>query len=109
MLPLPSSIRELIHPLSSGPLRLVETPGAVPSTSEGVAECDRVAPEEYIKSVNVALVVKLLVSLTCNLLAILEVEYSKLILPFKIGFIIAVHVVLSISNKDTNITQKSLY
>jgi hypothetical protein len=76
----------------------------VPSISEGIAECNRVVLERYIKSINIALIVELLVSLTCNLLATLEVEYSKLISPFKIGFIIAVHVVLSISNKDTNIT-----
>jgi hypothetical protein len=76
----------------------------MPSISEGIAECNRVVLERYIKSINIALIVELLVSLTCNLLATLEVEYSKLISPFKIGFIIAVHVVLSISNKDTNIT-----
>jgi hypothetical protein len=66
-----------IYPLSSGPLRLVETPGAVPSTSEGVVERDRVAPEGYIKSANVALVVELPVSLTRDLLATLEAEYGK--------------------------------
>jgi hypothetical protein len=76
----------------------------MPSISEGIAECNRVVLERYIKSINIALIVELLVSLTYNLLATLEVEYSKLISPFKIGFIIAVHVVLSISNKDTNIT-----
>jgi hypothetical protein len=75
----------------------------VSSTSEGVAESDRVAPERYIKSVNVTLTVELLVSLTRNLLAILKVEYSKPISPFKIGFVVAVHVILSISNRNTNI------
>jgi hypothetical protein len=55
-----------------GPLRLAETPGAVPSTSEGVAECDRVAPEGYIKSVDVALAVELPVSLTRDPLATLD-------------------------------------
>ena len=107
VLPLPSSIRELIHPLSSGPLRLVETPGVVPSTSEGVAECDRVAPKGYIKSVDVALAMELLVSLTRDPLATLEAEHGKPISPFEIGFVIAVHVVLSINNRDTNVTQKS--
>ena len=71
------------------------------SISEGVAECDRVAPEEYIKSVNVALVVKLLVSLTYNLPTILKVEYSKPISPFKISIIVVVHVILLFSNRDT--------
>jgi len=79
------------------------------SASEGVAECDIVAPKGYIKFVDITLVVELLVSFTRDLLIILKAEYSKLILPFKIGFIVTVHVVLSISNKDANITQKSLY
>jgi len=85
----------------------VETPGAVPSTSEGVAECDRVAPKGYIKSVDVALAMELLVSLTRDPLATLEAEHGKPISPFEIGFVIAVHVVLSINNRDTNVTQKS--
>jgi hypothetical protein len=108
VLPPLSPIRKLIHPLSSGLLRLAETPGAVPSISKGVAECDRVAPEGYIKSVDVALAVELLVSLTCNPLTILKVEHGKPISPFEIGFVIAVYVVLLISNRDINITQKSL-
>jgi hypothetical protein len=99
----------LIYLLSSRPLRLAEILGAILSTSEGVIKCNKVILEGYIKFVDIALAIKLLVSFTCNLLAILKVEYSKLISPFKIGFIIVIYVILSISNKDTNITQKSLY
>jgi hypothetical protein len=109
VLPPLSPIRKLIHPLSSGLLRLTETPRAVPSTSKGVAEYNRVALEGYIKSVDVALAVELLVSLTYNPLATLKVEHSKPISPFKISFITAIYIVLSISNRDINITQKSLY
>jgi hypothetical protein len=76
----------------------------VPSISEGVVEYNRVVLEGYIKSINIALVIELLVSFTYNLFIILKVKYNKLILPFKIGFIIAVYVVLLISNKDINIT-----
>ena len=79
------------------------------SISKGIIKCNRVAPEGYIKSINIALAIKLLISLTCNLLAILKAEYSKLISLFKIGFVIVIYMVLSISNKDINITQKSLY
>jgi len=104
-----SPICELIYLLSSKLLQLAKTLKVMLSISEGVAEYDKVILEGYIKSVDIALVVKLLVSFTCNLLAILKIKYSKLISPFKIGFVIAIHVVLSISNKDTNITQKSLY
>jgi len=85
-------------------LQLAETLKAMLSISEGIAKYNRVIPEGYIKSINIALAIKLLISLTCNLLAILKAKYNKLILPFKIGFVIAIHVVLSISNKDINIT-----
>jgi hypothetical protein len=71
--------------LSSGPQQLAETSRAVFNVSEGIAEYNKVALEEYIKSVDVALAVELLVSLTCDLLAILKVEYSKPISPFKIS------------------------
>lgn len=103
MLPPLSPVRELIYPLSSGPLRLAETSRAMPRTSEGVTESDKVAPEKYIKSVNVALAIELLVSRTRNPLAIFKAKHGKPILPFKIGFIAAIHVILSISNKDINI------
>jgi hypothetical protein len=106
MLQPPSPVRELIHPLSSGPLRLAETSRAVSSTSEGVAECDRVAPERYIKSVDVTLAVELPVSLTRDPLATLEAEHGKPISPFEIGFVAAVHVIPSISNRDTNRTRR---
>lgn len=106
MLQLPSPVRELIHLLSSGQLRLAETSRAVSSTSEGVAECDKVAPERYVTSVNVALAVELPVSLTRDPLATLEAEHGKPISPFKIGFRIAVHVVLSFSNRETNVNAK---
>ena len=98
---LASPVRELIHPLSGGPLRLMETPRAVPSTSEGVAECDRVAPERYIRSVNVALV-ELPVSLTHNPPGTLEAEHGKPISPFEIGFVAAVHGIPSFNIKDFN-------
>jgi hypothetical protein len=103
VLPLLSLFCKLIHLLSSGLLQLVETPRAVPSIGEGVAEGDRVALEGYVKSVDVALAVELLVSLTCNPLAILEAEHSKLISPFEISFVAVVYVIPSISNRDTNI------
>jgi hypothetical protein len=104
MLQPPSPVRELIYPLSSGQLRLTETSRAVSSASEGVAECDRVVPKGYVKSVDMTLAVELLVSLARDLLAILEVEHGKPISPFEIGFVATVHVVPSISNKDANIT-----
>lgn len=107
MLQPPSPVRELIHPLSSGPLRLAETYGAVSRTSEGVAERDRVAPERYIKSVDVALAVELPVSLTRDPLAAFKAEYGEPMSPFEIGFIAAVHVIPSISNRDTSVAQKS--
>jgi hypothetical protein len=76
----------------------------VPSISEGIAEYNKITLERYIKSINIALVIELLISLTYNLLVILKVKYNKPISPFKISFIIAVYIVLLISNKDTNIT-----
>jgi hypothetical protein len=90
-------------------LQLAEILGAILSISEGIAECNSVILDVYIKFVDIALVIKLLISFTCNLLIIFKVKYSKLISPFKISFIIVIYVVLSISNKDINITQKSLY
>jgi hypothetical protein len=104
ILPLLSLIRELIYPLNSGLLRLIEIPRIMPSISEGIVEYNKVILEEYIKSINIALVIELLVSFTYNLLAILKIEYNKPISPFKIGFIIAVYVILLISNRDINIT-----
>jgi hypothetical protein len=103
----PSPVCELIHPLSSGPLRLTETFGAVSSISEGVAESDKVARKRYITSVDVTLAVKLPVSLTRDPLAALKAEHGEPISPFEIGFIAAVHVIPSINNRDTNVTQKS--
>jgi hypothetical protein len=92
--------------VSSGQLRLAETSRAVSSASEGVAECDRVAPEGYIKSVDVALAVELPVSLTRDPLTTLEAEHGKPISPFEIGFRAAVHVVPSFSNRETNVNAK---
>ncbi len=106
MLQLPSPVRELIHPLSSGPLRVAETPRAVSSTSEGVAECDRVVPEGYIRSVDVALAIELSVCFTRDPLVTLEVEYSKPISLFEIGFVVSVYMIPSISNRDTNVNAK---
>ena len=85
-------------------MRFAETSRAVFSTSESIAESDRVVPERYIKLVHVTLVVKLLVSLTCDLFTTLKAEHSKPISPFEIGFVAAVHMILLISNKDANIT-----
>jgi hypothetical protein len=101
-----SPVYKLIYLLSSGLLQLAKTLKVILSTSEGVIECDKVILKGYIKSINIALIVKLLISFTCNLLAILKAKYSKLISPFKIGFIIVIHVILSFSNKDTNINVK---
>jgi hypothetical protein len=109
MLLLLSPVYKLIYLLSSKQLQLVKTLKAILNISEGIIEYNKVTLEGYIKFVNIALIVKLLVSFTCNLLAILKAKYSKLILPFKIGFIVIIYVILLISNKDTNITQKSLY
>jgi hypothetical protein len=52
------------------------------------------------------LVVELLVSFTCDLLAILKAEHSEPISFFEIGFIAVVHVILLIRNGDTNINAK---
>lgn len=98
-----SPVCKLIHLLSSRLFRLIETSRVVSSISKGVAESNKVVLERYVKSVNITLVVELLVSLTRNLLTILKVEHSKSILPFKISFIVVVHVVLLFSNRDTNI------
>ena len=81
----------------------MEIPRAVPSISEGIIEYNKVALEGYIKSINIALVIELLVSFTYNLFIILKVEYNKPILPFKISFIIIIYIVLLINNRDTNI------
>jgi hypothetical protein len=78
----------------------------VSSVSEGVVECDRVILEGYVTSVDVALVVELLVSLTRDLLTVLEAEYGKPVLPFEISFVIAVHVILLFSNRETNVNVK---
>jgi len=99
----------LIYPLNSGLLQLAKTLEAILNISKGVIKCNKVTLEGYIKFVDIALAIKLLVSLTCNLLATLKAKYSKLISPFKIGFIIVIYIILSISNKDINIMQKSLY
>jgi hypothetical protein len=109
MLLLLSRVYKLIYLLSSKQLQLIKTLKAILNISEGIIKYNKVILEGYIKFVNIALIVKLLVSFTCNLLAILKAKYNKLILPFKIGFIVIIYVILSISNKDTNITQKSLY
>jgi hypothetical protein len=87
-------------------LQLAKTLKAMLSTSNSIIKYNKVALEVYIKSVNIVLAIKLLISLTCNLLAIFKAKYSKSILPFKISFIIIVYIILLISNKDTNITQK---
>jgi hypothetical protein len=84
-------------------VRLAETFGAVSRTGEGVAEGDRVTPEGYIKSVDVALAVELPASVTRDPLATLKAEHGKPVSPFEIGFVAAVHVVPSISNRDTNV------
>jgi hypothetical protein len=109
MLQPPSPVCKLIHPLSSRQLQLTETSRAVSSASKAVAESDRVAPKGYVKSVDMTLAVELPVSLTRNPLAILKVEHSKSISPFEISFTAAVHMILSFSNRETNVTQKSSY
>jgi hypothetical protein len=103
MLLLLSLICKLIYLLNSKLLQLVKTLKAILSTSKGIAKYNKVILKKYIKFINIALIIKLLISFTCNLLATLKAKYSKLILPFKIGFIIAIYIILSISNKDTNI------
>jgi hypothetical protein len=76
----------------------------MPNTSEGIMECNKVILKGYIKSVNMALIVELLVNLTRDLLVTLKIKHGKPISPFKIGFVIAIHVILSINNKDINVT-----
>ena len=84
----------------------METSRAVSSASEGVVESKRVILERYIKPINMTLVVELLVILTCDLLTILKVEHSEPISLFEIGFIVVVHMILLIRNRDTNINIK---
>jgi uncharacterized membrane protein len=71
--------------------------------SKGITESNKGILKRNIKFINITLIIKFLISFTCNLLAIFKAKYSKLILPFKISFIIAIHVVLLISNKNINI------
>ena len=106
MLLLLSLVYKLIYLLSSKLLRLAKILEVVLNISKGIAEYNKVISKRYIKFINIALVVKLLVSLICNLLIILKIRYSKLILSFKISFVIAKHVILLINNKDININIK---
>jgi hypothetical protein len=101
-----SLVYKLIYLLSSKLLRLAKILEVVLNISKGIAEYNKVISKRYIKFINIALVVKLLVSLICNLLIILKIRYSKLILSFKISFVIAKHVILLINNKDININIK---
>jgi hypothetical protein len=78
------------------------------STSKGVAESNRVIAKRDIKFINIALVVVLLVYLVRNLHATLKVENSKPMPLFKISFIITIHVVLLIRNKNASNNTKIL-
>jgi len=73
------------------------------SISKDIVEYNRIISEGYIKFINIVLIIKFLVSLIYNLFIIFKVEYNKSILSFKIDFIITIHVILLINNKNINI------
>ena len=73
------------------------------SINKGIIESNKVILKRYIISINITLIIELLVNLIYNLLIIFKVEYSELISLFKISFIVVIYILLSISNKNTNI------